>query len=69
MDDQAMTQIASPARPRGWYYGWNITAVCILSQVAANGLNNTMTVPQVLAIANTFLKTKVNASRFNYFAS
>ncbi len=33
-----MTQIASPARPRGWYYGWNITAVCILSQVAANGL-------------------------------
>jgi MFS family permease len=38
MDDQGMTQIAGAARQRGWYYGWNITAVCILSQVAANGL-------------------------------
>jgi MFS family permease len=38
MDDQAMIQIASAVRPRGWYYGWNITAVCILSQIAANGL-------------------------------
>lgn len=26
------------ARSRGWYHGWNIVAVCILSQVAANGL-------------------------------
>jgi MFS family permease len=23
---------------RGWYHGWNVVAVCILSQVAANGL-------------------------------
>jgi MFS family permease len=33
-----MTQSASPGSSRGWYHGWNITAVCILSQVAANGL-------------------------------
>jgi MFS family permease len=34
-----MTQIAAAtARPIGWYHGWNIVAVCILSQVAANGL-------------------------------
>jgi MFS family permease len=33
-----MNQIASAVRQRGWYYGWNITAVCILSQIAANGL-------------------------------
>jgi len=32
-----MTQIAGSAR-RGWYHGWNIVAVCVLSQVAANGL-------------------------------
>lgn len=32
--------MASPtAAPRGgWYYGWNIVAVCVLAQVAANGL-------------------------------
>jgi MFS family permease len=28
----------SADRPRAWYHGWNIVAVCILSQVAANGL-------------------------------
>src|SRR5947209_20615718 len=29
----------APPRPGGpWYYGWNIVAVCILSQVAAHGL-------------------------------
>ena len=25
-------------RPRGWYHGWNIVAVCILLQAGANGL-------------------------------
>jgi MFS family permease len=25
-------------RPRGWYHGWSIVAVCILMQAAANGL-------------------------------
>jgi MFS family permease len=33
-----MTQNAAIAVPRGWYHGWNVVAVCILSQVAANGL-------------------------------
>ena len=33
-----MTQIADSPRQRGWYHGWNIIAVCVLSQVAANGL-------------------------------
>jgi MFS family permease len=33
-----MTQSAGSVRQRGWYHGWNIVAVCILSQVAANGL-------------------------------
>jgi MFS family permease len=33
-----MTQIAGSVRQRGWYHGWNIVAVCVLSQVAANGL-------------------------------
>jgi OFA family oxalate/formate antiporter-like MFS transporter len=32
-----MTTMAGAGR-RGWYHGWNIVAVCILSQVAANGL-------------------------------
>ena len=26
------------ARPRGWYHGWSIVAVCILVQAVANGL-------------------------------
>jgi hypothetical protein len=33
-----MSQVANAAPTRGWYHGWNIIAVCILSQVAANGL-------------------------------
>jgi MFS family permease len=33
-----MSQSADTVRQRGWYYGWGIVAVCILSQVAANGL-------------------------------
>ncbi len=37
--------------------------------IASNGLNNTLTIAQVLPIANTYLKTKVSASNYNYFAS
>jgi MFS family permease len=33
-----MTQSPDPVRQHGWYYGWGIVAVCVLSQVAANGL-------------------------------
>src|SRR5260370_36505522 len=33
-----MNRTAEAVAPRGWYYGWNIVAVTILSQVAANGL-------------------------------
>jgi len=33
-----MTQAAEGHKVRGWYYGWNIVAVCVLSQVAVNGL-------------------------------
>jgi len=32
------TGLAGVAVSRGWYHGWNVVAVCILSQVAANGL-------------------------------
>jgi len=34
----------------------------------SNGLNNTLTIAQVLPIANTYLETKVSASSFNYKA-
>lgn len=37
--------------------------------VASNGLNNTLTIAQVLPIANTYLKTKVSAKNYNYIAS
>jgi MFS family permease len=30
--------IPGAAQPRGWYHGWSIVAVCVLSQAAANGL-------------------------------
>lgn len=33
-----MSTSAGPARRWPWYYGWNIIAVCVLSQVACNGL-------------------------------
>lgn len=33
-----MTTRAGAGRHGPWYYGWNIVAVCILSQVACNGL-------------------------------
>jgi hypothetical protein len=36
--------------------------------VASNGLNNTMTVAQVLPIANTYLKSRVTAPSFNYYS-
>ena len=35
----------------------------------STGLNNSLTIAQVLPIANTYLKTKVSASHFNYVAS
>ncbi|HEY4323683.1 MAG TPA: ferritin-like domain-containing protein [Mucilaginibacter sp.] len=37
--------------------------------VDANGLNSTLTIAQVLPIANTYLKTKVSASNYNYTAN
>jgi hypothetical protein len=36
--------------------------------IDANGLNNSLTIAEVLAIANTYLKTKVSASHYNYEA-
>src|SRR5581483_11878407 len=33
-----MTQMGNSGASRIWYHGWNVVAVCILSQVAANGL-------------------------------
>jgi hypothetical protein len=35
---------------------------------ATTGLNNTLTIAEVLPIANTYLKTKVSAKSFNYVA-
>src|SRR5689334_20309641 len=32
-----MTEPEGAAR-RGWYYGWNIVAICILTRIATNGL-------------------------------
>jgi len=37
--------------------------------VAANGLNNSLTIAQVLPIANTYLTTKVSAKNYNYVAA
>jgi hypothetical protein len=37
-------------------------------QVDANGLNYTNTIAEILAAANGFLKTKVTAPNFNYYA-
>jgi hypothetical protein len=37
--------------------------------VDSNGLNTSLTIAQVLTIANTFLKTKVSASKYNYVAN
>jgi hypothetical protein len=37
--------------------------------VDSNGLNNSLTIAQVLPIANTYLKTKVSAASYNYKAS
>jgi Ferritin-like domain len=37
--------------------------------VDSNGLNASLSIAQVLPIANTYLKTKVSASHFNYTAS
>lgn len=36
---------------------------------ATTGLNSSLTIAQVLPIANTYLKTKVSASNYNYIAS
>ena len=33
-----MVSRSGPARVRGWYYGWNIVALAILSQVAVSGM-------------------------------
>jgi rubrerythrin len=37
--------------------------------VDSNGLNSSLTIAQVLPIANTYLKTKVSASNYNYIAA
>lgn len=34
-----MVLAADATRARGWYHGWNIIAVCVLLQMAANGLS------------------------------
>lgn len=33
-----MSAATGAARRGGWYYGWNIVAICVLAQFAANGL-------------------------------
>jgi MFS family permease len=33
-----MSSVTWPRVGRGWYYGWNVVAIGVLSQVAANGL-------------------------------
>src|SRR5579862_1809209 len=33
-----VTPMSNETASRGWYHGWNVVAVCVLSQVAANGL-------------------------------
>ncbi|QEC76749.1 ferritin-like domain-containing protein [Mucilaginibacter ginsenosidivorax] len=38
-------------------------------QVDANGLNKSASIAEVLKIANTYLKTKVSASNYNYVAA
>jgi MFS family permease len=30
--------MSAPARSRGWYYGWNVIAITIVAQIAANGI-------------------------------
>jgi Ferritin-like domain len=37
--------------------------------IDSNGLNTSLTIAQVLPIANTYLKTKVSAKNYNYVAS
>ncbi len=36
-----MPKAGTPARPPAWYHGWNIVAVCVVSQVSALALTIT----------------------------
>jgi hypothetical protein len=40
-----------------------------MDMIDSNGLNSSLTIAQVLPIANTYLKTKVSAANYNYRAS